>query len=307
MESVNCVTANKTAVLERERTGCTMSLNRRVYDRGMRSLLWLSAGITCALLVFLMGYILWRGIPQLSWQFLTSSESVLKGTLGILPAVCNTLYVVCVTLCIALPLGVGAAVYLTEYATNHKLVSAIEFAAETLSGIPSILYALVGYLAFCKTLGLGYSLLAASLALAMMNLPTIIRTTQESLKTVPQSYREGALGLGSGKWHMIRTVVLPSSIDGIVTGCILAVGRIVGESAVLLYVGGMGNAMNDFFASPDKFLHSSGATLTVQLYVFAKERAMMAPAFAVAVVLLVLTLAINLAAKAVGKKLRQKQ
>ena len=232
MESVNCVTANKTAVLERERTGCTMSLNRRVYDRGMRSLLWLSAGITCALLVFLMGYILWRGIPQLSWQFLTSSESVLKGTLGILPAICNTLYVVCVTLCIALPLGVGAAVYLTEYATNHKLVSAIEFAAETLSGIPSILYALVGYLAFCKTLGLGYSLLAASLALAMMNLPTIIRTTQESLKTVPQSYREGALGLGSGKWHMIRTVVLPSSIDGIVTGCILAVGRIVGESAV---------------------------------------------------------------------------
>ena len=307
MESVNCVTANKTAVLERERTGCAMSLNRRVYDRGMRSLLWLSAGITCALLVFLMGYILWRGIPQLSWQFLTSSESVLKGTLGILPAICNTLYVVCVTLCIALPLGVGAAVYLTEYATNHKLVSAIEFAAETLSGIPSILYALVGYLAFCKTLGLGYSLLAASLALAMMNLPTIIRTTQESLKTVPQSYREGALGLGSGKWHMIRTVVLPSSIDGIVTGCILAVGRIVGESAVLLYVGGMGNAMNDFFASPDKFLHSSGATLTVQLYVFAKERAMMDPAFAVAVVLLVLTFAINLAAKAAGKKLRQKQ
>ena len=307
MESVNCVTANKTAVLERERTGCAMSLNRRVYDRGMRSLLWLSAGITCALLVFLMGYILWRGIPQLSWQFLTSSESVLKGTLGILPAICNTLYVVCVTLCIALPLGVGAAVYLTEYATNHKLVSAIEFAAETLSGIPSILYALVGYLAFCKTLGLGYSLLAASLALAMMNLPTIIRTTQESLKTVPQSYREGALGLGSGKWHMIRTMVLPSSIDGIVTGCILAVGRIVGESAVLLYVGGMGNAMNDFFASPDKFLHSSGATLTVQLYVFAKERAMMAQAFAVAVVLLVLTLAINLAAKAAGKKLRQKQ
>ena len=306
MESVNCVTANKTAVLERERTGCTMSLNRRVYDRGMRSLLWLSAGITCALLVFLMGYILWRGIPRLSWQFLTSSESVLKGTLGILPAICNTLYVVCVTLCIALPLGVGAAVYLTEYATNHKLVSAIEFAAETLSGIPSILYALVGYLAFCKTLGLGYSLLAASLALAMMNLPTIIRTTQESLKTVPQSYREGALGLGSGKWHMIRTVVLPSSIDGIVTGCILAVGRIVGESAVLLYVGGMGNAMNDFFASPDKFLHSSGATLTVQLYVFAKERAMMDPAFAVAVVLLVLTFGINLAAKAAGKRLRQK-
>ena len=306
MEGVNYVAANKAAAWEGERTARAVCLRRRVYDRGMRGLLWLSAGITCALLVFLMGYILWRGIPQLSWQFLTSAESVLKGTLGILPAICNTLYVVCVTLCIALPLGVGAARSLTESATNHKLVSAIEFAAATLSGIPSILYALVGYLAFCKTLGLGYSLLAASLALAMMNLPTIIRTTQESLKTVPQSYREGALGLGSGKWHMIRTVVLPSSIDGIVTGCILAVGRIVGESAVLLYVGGMGNAMNDFFASPDKFLHSSGATLTVQLYVFAKERAMMDPAFAVAVVLLVLTLAINLAAKAAGKKLRQK-
>ena len=305
MESVNCVTADKTAVLERERTGCAMSLNRRVYDRGMRSLLWLSAGITCALLVFLMGYILRRGIPQLSWQFLTSSESVLKGTLGILPAVCNTLYVVCVTLCIALPLGVGAAVYLTEYATNHKLVSAIEFAAETLSGIPSILYALVGYLAFCKTLGLGYSLLAASLALAMMNLPTIIRTTQESLKTVPQSYREGALGLGSGKWHMIRTVVLPSSIDGIVTGCILAVGRIVGESAVLLYVGGMADTMNNFFASPDKFVHSSGATLTVALYVYAKERADFAVAFSIATILLVLTILINLAASLAGKKLKR--
>ena len=284
-----------------------LSASRRIYDVIARIFLFTCAGITCALLVFLIGYICYRGIPGINWSFLTTAESVLKGTMGILPAICNTLYVVCVTLCIALPLGVGAAVYLTEYATNHKLVSAIEFAAETLSGIPSILYALVGYLAFCKTLGLGYSLLAASLALAMMNLPTIIRTTQEALKTVPQSYREGALGLGSGKWHMIRTVVLPSSIDGIVTGCILAVGRIVGESAVLLYVGGMGNAMNDFFASPDKFLHSSGATLTVQLYVFAKERAMMDPAFAVAVVLLVLTLAINLAAKAAGKKLRQKQ
>ena len=283
-----------------------LSARRRVYDVGMRTLIYVAAAIVVALLVFLLGYILYRGLPNLTWEFLTSEESVINDVQGIGPAILNTLYVIIATLIIVLPLGVGAAIYLTEYATNHKLVSAIEFAAETLSGIPSILYALVGYLAFCKTLGLGYSLLAASLALAMMNLPTIIRTTQESLKTVPQSYREGALGLGSGKWHMIRTVVLPSSIDGIVTGCILAVGRIVGESAVLLYVGGMGNAMNDFFASPDKFLHSSGATLTVQLYVFAKERAMMDPAFAVAVVLLVLTFAINLAAKAAGKKLRQK-
>lgn len=304
MESVNCVTANKTAVLERERTGCTMSLNRRVYDRGMRSLLWLSAGITCALLVFLMGYILWRGIPQLSWQFLTSSESVLKGTLGILPAICNTLYVVCVTLCIALPLGVGAAVYLTEYATNHKLVSAIEFAAETLSGIPSILYALVGYLAFCKTLGLGYSLLAASLALAMMNLPTIIRTTQESLKTVPQSYREGALGLGSGKWHMIRTVVLPSSIDGIVTGCILAVGRIVGESAALLFTAGAAEVIAGSIA---RAYTSNGATLSVLLYLRAFEDGDFASAWGIGAVLLVLVLLIDLAARLAKTKLKQKQ
>ena len=284
----------------------TLSWYRRLYDSGLRVLLWMCAGLTCALLIFLIGYIFYRGIPNLSWEFLSTQESLLKGTMGILPAIQNTLYVVVVTLAIALPLGVGAAVYLTEYATNHRLVSGIEFATETLSGIPSILYALVGYLAFCKTLGLGYSLLAASLALAMMNLPIIIRTTQESLKTVPQGYREGALGLGSGKWHMIRTIVLPASIDGIVTGCILAIGRIVGESAVLLYVGGMGNSLNDFFASPDKFIHSSGATLTVSLYVFAKERALLDPAFGVAVVLLVLTFLINLAAKIVGRKLRQK-
>ena len=304
MESVNCVAADKPAVVERERTGRTMSLNRQIYDRGMRGLLWLSAGITCALLVFLMGYILWRGIPQLSWQFLTSSESVLKGTLGILPAICNTLYVVCVTLCIALPLGVGAAVYLTEYATNHKLVSAIEFAAETLSGIPSILYALVGYLAFCKTLGLGYSLLAASLALAMMNLPTIIRTTQESLKTVPQSYREGALGLGSGKWHMIRTVVLPSSIDGIVTGCILAVGRIVGESAALLFTAGAAEVIAKGVV---KAYTSNGATLSVLLYLRAFEDGDFASAWAIGAVLLVLVLAIDLAARLAKAKLKQKQ
>ena len=283
-----------------------LSASRKLYDRGLRALVWLCAGLTCALLLFLIGYIFYRGVPNLSLEFLTTQESLLKGTMGILPAICNTLYVIGVTLVIALPLGVGAAVYLTEYATNYRLVAGIEFATETLSGIPSILYALVGYLAFSKTLGLGYSLLAASLTLAMMNLPTIIRTTQESLKTVPQGYREGALGLGSGKWHMIRTIVLPGSIDGIVTGCILAVGRIVGESAVLLYVGGMDSTMNDFFASWDKFAHSSGATLTVQLYVFAKERALMDPAFAVAVVLLALTFLINLCAKLAGKKLRQK-
>ncbi len=307
MEEANIMPQTALEVCRNEKCrGKGLSMGRKIYDRGLRGLVWLCAGLTCTLLVFLIGYIFYRGLPNLSLEFLTTQESLLKGTMGILPAIQNTLYVVGVTLVIALPLGVGAAVYLTEYASNRRLVTTIEFATETLSGIPSILYALVGYLAFSKTLGLGYSLLAASLTLAMMNLPTIIRTTQESLKTVPQGYREGALGLGSGKWHMIRTIVLPGSIDGIVTGCILSVGRIVGESAVLLYVGGMDGTMNNFFASLDKFAHSSGATLTVQLYVFAKERAMMDPAFAVAVVLLVLTFLINLAAKVVGKRLRQR-
>ena len=208
-----------------------------------------------------------------------------------------------VTLVITLPLGVGAAVYLTEYAKNRRLVSAIEFATETLTGIPSIIFGLVGMLFFCNFLSLGKSLLAGSLTLVIVTLPTIIRTTQESLKTVPQSYREGALGLGSGKWHMIRTIVLPSSVDGIVTGCILAVGRIVGESAALLFTAGMGMTLNNFFTA-DGFLHSSGASLTVALYVYAKERAEFDVAFGIAAILMLLTLLINLSAKLVGRKLR---
>lgn len=291
-----------------------LSPKRRVYDVVMRALLWLSAGITCALLLFLLGYIFYRGVPYLSLEFLTSKESVLNNVDGILPAIWNTVYVVAVTLLIALPLGVGAAVYLTEYAQNRKLVAIIEFATETLSGIPSILYALVGLLIFSQFLGLQKTLLAASLTLVIMNLPTIIRTTQESLKTVPQSWREGALGLGAGKWRMIRTVVLPNSIDGIVTGCILAVGRIVGESAVLLYIAGMGTALNRFvsfvqewpFVDLSGMVNSAGSTLTVMLYVYAKERSNFDMAFAVAVVLIVITLVINLAANFAGKKLKKK-
>ena len=291
-----------------------LSPKRRIYDVVMRALLWLSAGITCALLLFLLGYIFYRGVPYLSLEFLTSKESVLNNVDGILPAIWNTVYVVAVTLLIVLPLGVGAAVYLTEYAQNRKLVTIIEFATETLSGIPSILYALVGLLIFSQFLGLQKTLLAASLTLVIMNLPTIIRTTQESLKTVPQSWREGALGLGAGKWRMIRTVVLPNSIDGIVTGCILAVGRIVGESAVLLYIAGMGTALNRFvsfvqewpFVDLSGMVNSAGSTLTVMLYVYAKERSNFDLAFAVAVVLIVITLVINLAANFAGKKLKKK-
>ncbi len=286
-----------------------LPVRRRVYDIVMRTLLYLSAAAVCALLVFLVGYIFCRGLPNLSWEFLTSQESVLAGTDGILPAIKNTVYVIVVTLLLILPLGVGAAIYLNEYATNHRLVSAIEFATETLSGIPSILYALVGVLFFCQFLSLQKTLLAGSLTLVMMTLPTIIRTTQESLKTVPQSYREGALALGAGRWRVIRTIVLPCTVDGIVTGCILAVGRIVGESAVLMFTAGIGTSMQDFFnvhslsRTWKGLTASSGATLTVALYVYAKERANYDLAFTVASVLMILTLLINLLAKLAGNKL----
>ena len=285
-----------------------LSPRRRAYEVGMRTLVYTAAGLVVALLVFLLGYIFYKGIPNLTWEFLTSEESVLNDVEGILPAIQNTIYVIIATLVVVLPLGVGAAVYLTEYATNHRLVTAIEYATETLAGIPSILYALVGVLIFGEALGMGKTLIAGSMTLVIMTLPTIIRTTQESLKTVPQSYREGSLGLGAGKWHMIRTVVLPSSVDGIVTGCILAIGRIVGESAVLLYTVGMSMTMQDYFQDGlTSLFQSSGSTLTVALYVYAKERADFDLAFSVAVVLLVITLVINLAAKLVGRGLRKKE
>ena len=283
-----------------------LSARRKVYNGVMRTLIYAASAIVVALLIFLLAYIFYRGLPNLSWQFLTSEESVVNDIQGIGPAILNTLYVILATLVVVLPLGVGAAIYLTEYATNRKLVSTIEFATETLAGIPSIIYALVGVLVFAESLALGKTLVAGAFTLVIMTLPTVIRTTQESLKTVPQSYREGSLGLGSGKWHMIRTVVLPSSIDGIVTGCILSIGRIVGESAVLLYTVGMSMRMQDFFQNGlESFLSSSGSTLSVALYVYAKVRADFDLAFSVAVVLIVITLVINLAAKFLGKKLKK--
>ena len=283
-----------------------LSGKRKAYDRILRFLLYFCAALTCALLVFVIGYIFINGLPHISWEFLTTETSYIKDTIGILPNILNTVYIVVVTLIFILPLGVGAAIYLTEYARNRRLVGILEFATETLTGIPSIIFGLVGMLFFCQFLGLKASLLAGSLTLVIMTLPTIVRTTQEALKTVPQSYREAALGLGAGKWRMIRTVVLPSSVDGIVTGCILAIGRIVGESAALLFTAGMGMALNDFFGSFDQFIHSSGASLTVALYVYAKERAEFDVAFAIAAILMLLTLVINLTAKLVGKKLKKK-
>ena len=287
-----------------------LNARRRGWNGAMRVLVYAAAALICALLAFLIGYILYRGVPNLSWQFLSSEESVINDIQGIFPAIVNTVYVIFWTLVIILPLGVGSAIYLTEYATNRKLVSVIEFATETLSGMPSIIFALVGMMVFCQTLGLGTSLMAGAFALVMMTLPTIIRTTQESLKTVPQSYREGSLALGSGKWHMIRTVVLPSSIDGIVTGCILAIGRIVGESAVLMFTAGMGMRMANFGGGSigeffSNFFGAAGSTLTVSLYVYAKERADFDEAFAVAVVLLAIAFVINLAAKLAGRKLKK--
>ena len=284
-----------------------LSGRRRAYDRVLRFLLYFCATLTCALLIFIIGYIFVRGLPHVTWEFLSTEPSYINDTIGILPNIANTIYIVVVTLIIILPLGVGAAVYLTEYAKNQKLVAAIEFATETLTGIPSIIFGLVGMLFFCELLGLQASLLAGSLTLVIATIPTIIRTTQESLKTVPQSYREASLGLGAGKWHMIRTVVLPSSIDGIVTGCILAIGRIVGESAVLLYTVGMSMQMQNFFRNGvESFFSASGSTLSVALYVYAKVRADFDLAFSVAVVLIVITLVINLAANLVGKKLKKK-
>ena len=280
-----------------------LSGRRRAYDRVLRFLLYFCATLTCALLIFIIGYIFVRGLPHVTWEFLSTEPSYINDTIGILPNIANTIYIVVVTLIIILPLGVGAAVYLTEYAKNQKLVAAIEFATETLTGIPSIIFGLVGMLFFCQFLNMKTSLLAGALTLVIMNLPTIMRTTQESLKTVPQSYREGAFGLGAGKWRVIRTVVLPGCIDGVITGCILSVGRILGESAALLFTAGFAHALNNIV----KGLGSAGATLTVALYVYAKEQGEFGVAFAIAAILMILTMLINFAAVLVGKYFKKRK
>ena len=276
---------------------------RRAYDIFFKTVVYLSAFLTVALLVVLIGYIFVRGLPHITGQLLSTAPSVLKDTIGILPNILNTLYIILFTLLIALPLGVGAAVYLTEYASNKTFIRIVEFATETLAGIPSIIYGLVGMLFFCQFLNMKTSLLAGALTLVIMNLPTIMRTTQESLKTVPQSYREGAFGLGAGKWRVIRTVVLPGCVDGVITGCILSVGRILGESAALLFTAGFAHALNGVFEG----LSSAGATLTVALYVYAKEQGQFDVAFAIAAILMILTLFINGAATLVERYFRRKR
>lgn len=277
-----------------------MTTKRNAYVWTVRLLMWLAVGLTAALTVYIVGYVLIRGIPNLSWEFLSTKPSYLAETIGILPDILNTVYIVIATLVVVVPLGVGAAVYLTEYAANQKVVGVIEYAAEALSGIPSIIYGLVGMLMFSNHFGT--CLTAGALTLAIMNLPTIMRNTQESLKTVPQSYREGAFGLGAGKWRVIRTVVLPGCLDGVVTGCILSVGRILGESAALLFTAGFAHSLNGFFEG----LSSAGATLTVALYVYAKEQGEFGVAFAIAAILMVLAFGINLAASSVTKYVQKK-
>ena len=275
---------------------------RKAWNRFFTAAVWAAAALVIALVAGIIGMVLVRGVPHLSVEFLTTTASVLKGTDGILPAILNTLYVILLTLLIVLPLGVGAAVYLTEYAANRRLIEIIEFTNETLAGIPSIIYGLVGMLVFAQTLGFKTCLLSGSLTLVIMNLPTIIRTTQESLKTVPQGYREGALGLGAGKWHIIRTIVLPCSVDGIVTGCILAVGRIVGESAALLFTAGAAEVIAQNVV---KAYTSNGATLSVLLYLRAFEDGDFDSAWGIGAVLLVLVLVINLAARLAKNKLKK--
>ena len=279
------------------------SSSRRLWNQFFTGAVWVAAVFVIILVVGIIGMVLVRGLPHVNWTFLTTTSSILRGTTGILPAIINTLYIILLTLVIVLPLGVGAAVYLTEYATNRKLIAIIEFTNETLAGIPSIIYGLVGMLVFAQALGFQTSLLSGSLTLVIMTLPTIIRTTQESLKTVPMGYREGAMGLGAGKWHIIRTIVLPCSLDGIVTGCILAIGRIVGESAALLFTAGAAQIIANNIIEA---YGSNGASLSVLLYLRAFENGDFDSAWGIGAILLVLVLIINIAARLAKKHLRQK-
>lgn len=262
----------------------------RPVDDILKALIYLAAALAIALLVGIMGYVFVRGIPQISWQFLSTVQSSLKGTFGILGNIVNTLYIIVITLIVAAPVGIGSAIYLNEYAKPGKLVRMIEFTTEILSGIPSIIFGLFGMVFFGMTLGLGYSVLTGSFTLTLMVLPLITRNTQEALKTVPDSYRSGALGIGATKWYMIRTILLPSAAPGILTGVILSIGRIVGESAALLFTAGSGFQLpKNIFG---KLFESSG-TLTIQLYL-SMQKAKYDQAFGIAVVLLIIVLGINL-------------
>lgn len=282
-------------------TNKNFALKRKFYNKFLSIIMIISIILVAIFIVLFVGYILYKGLPQINWELISTKPSYISERIGILPDILNTLYVIFTTLCVVLPIGLGSAIYLTEYAKNKKLVAAIEYTSECLSGIPSIIFGLVGMLFFCQFLGIKTSLLAGSMTLVIMNLPTMMRTIQESLKTVPQSYREGAFGLGAGKWHVIKTVVIPQCIDGIITGSILSIGKILGESAALLFTAGFAHSLNNFVDA----LTSSGATLTVALYVYAKEQGEFEISFAIAAILLIMTFIINTSAEIIGKKMKR--
>lgn len=293
--------------------GSSSILNKKIRssDLILTVLIDLAAAFSILLLIAIMGYVFFRGLPQISLSFLTSVPSTIKGTFGIAGNIVNTLYIIILTLLIATPIGVGSAIYLNEYAKPGKIVRLIEFTTETLSGIPSIIFGLFGMIFFGETLGFGYSLLTGSFTLVLMVLPLITRNTQEALRTVPDSYRTGALGMGSTKWHMIRTILLPSSMPGIVTGIILALGRIVGESAALLFTAGSDyklpkftGAFGDNLAKLAHKAMESGGTLTIELYL-QMQKGQYDNAFGIGCVLIVIVLILNLLTKLAANKLRR--
>lgn len=274
---------------------------RKIKDFGIRLVIYVCSAFSVLLLLLIIVYVMIKGVSAVSWSFLTSVTSVLKGTVGIAGNIVNTLIIIVITMLIATPVGVGSAIYLNEYAKPGKIVTIIEYATETLSGIPSIIFGLFGMMFFGERLGLGYSLLTGSLTLIIMVLPLITRNTQEALKTVPDTYRNGAIGLGSGKWHMIRTILIPSAMPGIITGAILAIGRIVGESAALLFTAGSAKLLPEGFEGIFQKPFQSGGTLTIQMYLSATSEGDFETAFGIAVVLLIIVLGINLGTKAITK------
>ena len=283
-------------------------MSNSIYDKKIRpsdyvlkGLIYLAAAFSILLLIAIMGYVFVRGIPQITWQFLTTAPSTIKGTFGIAGNILNTLYIIVITLLIATPLGVGSAIYLNEYAKPGRLVRLIEFTTETLSGIPSIIFGLFGMVFFGQSLRLGYSILTGAFTLTLMILPLITRNTQEALKTVPFSYRSGALGIGATKWYMIRTILLPSAMPGIITGIILAIGRIVGESAALLFTAGSSYLLPRTASGYLTKILESGGTMTIQLYL-SMSKAQYDAAFGIAAVLLIIVLVINFITKVLSKK-----
>ena len=279
-----------------------MNRRKRTSDVFVSGLINLSAAFSVILLAGIIAYVFVKGIRSVNLQFLTTVTSTLNKTVGIAGNIVNTLYIIVITLLIATPVGIGSAIYLNEYAKPGKLVRAIEFTTETLSGIPSIIFGMFGMMFFGTGLGLGYSILTGSLTLTLMVLPLITRNTQEALKTVPDSYRSGALGMGATKWYMIRTVLLPSAMPGLITGVILAIGRIVGESAALLFTAGSGYLLPKSGIGFLKKILESGGTLTIQLYL-SMAKAEYSTAFGIAAVLLVIVLVINWLTKVLSRKL----